>query len=249
MWPAVLGMTYVIFRLSRRPARRRAHPRAWPASATRSARCSAACSPTLLSWRLVFFINLPVTLFRCWVETARGARGVASEPPPHRLRGGRPPVSGALALLLALDLGTEPGLRRPGRHRPIRGGCRRSFRSASSSAGWGERLCPPAPCGARVFAACVHGHAVHVRDLLLRAAVPAAVHGEGTRASPPLGSGAGLLPLMASSGSPPSSPARATAGAAPGPRGHAGAAGLAVGIGVLLSWLAAGQAVARSCRG
>ena len=66
------------------------------------------------SWRLVFFINLPITLFAMFV-TARAVRESQTDAAQRSIdyRGIAALSGGAVALLLALDLGTESGFGSP----------------------------------------------------------------------------------------------------------------------------------------
>ena len=200
MWPAVLGMTYAIL-----PAAKKGLAGGLILGV---AGLGNAVGPLLgglltdvVSWRLVFFINLPITAFAMFVTVARGPgerRSTGAER-GHRLPGHRAPVGrgggascsrstwaatagsasplilGLLAAGLALLVAFFVVERRQG-----------------GRARWCRATCCATGCSRP---ACVHG-AADVGDLLLRAALPAAVHREGARRSPRCASGAGLLPLM-----------------------------------------------------
>jgi EmrB/QacA subfamily drug resistance transporter len=109
VWPAVLGMTYGLL-----PASRAAIAGALIMTA---AGFGNAVGPLiggvltdLLSWRWIFFLNLPVAVFGVAVTWWVVARDTADESERKIDYGGVATLSlGLLALLLALDLGTRLG--------------------------------------------------------------------------------------------------------------------------------------------
>ncbi len=113
VWPAVLGLTYMILPASKKGLA--------GGLILGVAGLGNAIGPLLggwltdvATWRLVFFINLPITLFAMFVtarevpESQTDAAERSIDYPGIGLLSG-----GTVALLLALDLGTDGGFARP----------------------------------------------------------------------------------------------------------------------------------------
>ena len=109
MWPAILGMTYALLPQAA-PALPAASSSAPPASAMPSVPCSAATLTDALSWRWIFFLNLPIAAFAVLV-TLRvvGKDGPSSANQRIDYAGVAALSVGLFALLLALDEGATRG--------------------------------------------------------------------------------------------------------------------------------------------
>lgn len=113
IWPAVLGLTYMILPASKKGLA--------GGLILGVAGLGNAVGPLLggwltdvASWRLVFFINLPITLFAMFV-TAREVPESQTDAAQRSIdyQGIAVLSVGAVAVLLALDLGTDGGFGRP----------------------------------------------------------------------------------------------------------------------------------------
>ena len=177
MWPAILGMTYAILPQSKAGLA--------GGLILGAAGFGNAIGPLIggaltdaLSWRWIFFLNLPIAAFAMLVtwRVVRADEGTLSD---HRIDyGGVIFLSiGLLALLFALDEGIDLGWSRSSYRRSVRT-CRRSAcriridRAARRHDGACAQRCaqesrlPPR----------VHGSTDDVGDFLRRAALPATVH-------------------------------------------------------------------------
>ena len=188
-------------RRSRR-ARRRPDPRRRRARQRGRAAARRVADRRVVSWRWVFFVNVPVTAVRGARDAARRSRDRRARPSAsaHRLRRRRARCRPALvALLLGLDQGTERGLRRPARSSPCCASAslllarvrrRRAPRRATA------RSSRPTSCGNREFArrclAVLLMSAIFFAALLYLPQFLTKVLGYSA-----LQAGAGLLPLMA----------------------------------------------------
>ena len=99
MWPAILGMTYALLRRPAAPVRRRPHPGCCGIRQRRRAAARRRLTDTL-SWRWIFFLNLPIAAFAvpvAWrvVRTTTGTRRASGSTTPacSRSRSGSSPCS------------------------------------------------------------------------------------------------------------------------------------------------------------
>src|SRR5215468_12388505 len=113
VWPAALGLTYAVLPESKKGLA--------GGLILGVAGLGNAVGPLLggwltdvATWRLVFFINLPITLLAIFV-TAREVPESQTQPTERSMdyRGIAILTGGTLAILLALDLGTDAGFGRP----------------------------------------------------------------------------------------------------------------------------------------
>ena len=231
MWPAILGMTYALL----------PEEKAGLAGGLilGVAGLGNAVGPLLggfltdeLSWRWVFFINLPVTAFAVLVTYRVVHESAVDATERHIDYAGIAVLSvGIISILLALDEGPEDGFGDPAILALFVLGAVMlgSFLVVERRQGEGA-LVPRDVLRNRVFTGVVRRGAADVGDLLLGPPLPAAVLREGPRLLPvALGRGPAAADARVR-GQRPSSPVRSTAGSAPRLVVSAGAACLAIGI-------------------
>ena len=110
MWPAILGMTYAILPDGQGRARGRHHPRR--CGLRQRDRAAARRGLTdVLSWRWIFFVNVPIAVVRDVRDVAGGPGRARPRPSTSgsTMRGVATLSVGLVALLLALDEGSDAG--------------------------------------------------------------------------------------------------------------------------------------------
>jgi MFS family permease len=194
MWPAVLGLTYTILPASRKGLA--------GGLILGVAGLGNAAGPLLggwltdvATWRLVFFINLPITAFTMLV--------ILREVPESAAQGGERGIdypgiallsAGTVALLLALDLSPDGGFGRPDIISLFAGGLALLAAFFVTEHRQGSTALVPADMVQQGLLGRVRDGPAHIGDILLRAALPAPVHGEGAQV---LGAALGGRPAAA----------------------------------------------------
>jgi EmrB/QacA subfamily drug resistance transporter len=196
IWPAILGLTYMILPASKKGLA--------GGLILGVAGLGNAVGPLLggwftdvATWRLVFFINLPITLFAMFV-TAREVPESKTDAAQRSIdyQGIAVLSAGAVAVLLALDLGTEDGFGSPLIIGLIAAGIAGCVLFIPIERRQGERaLVPVAVLRNRVFsAACVT--VLFMSAIFFSALLYLPQFMEKVLGFSAIRSGAGLLPLM-----------------------------------------------------